>query len=469
MGPTYDKRIKPDLVAGGDYIMAALANDKDQPTCSVHAMSGTSMATPRVAASALLVRELLMNNTILQEFCNQFFPFDNADHNNAVLNKPCWYNQDIQKPPEPSGYLLKTILTHSTIPVSRYSMDLYNAMGFKYYPNSFPLKAPPDNIQGFGQSDMMDYMDSCVNTDSNQVLMLFDRLLIESYSSIDFMLKIDSNYISSSSSELKVTLSWYDPPHTIGFAEKWLIHDLDLVINAPCGETFNGNENYLRDNNYKNEEGDFKDENNNIEQIQIPLQTSSCDNNDNVYKVSVISNALPYNVTQSFALVISAPAGVIVSQNDEASHKILNRPSTNISRSSEAHLRSRSRNTQQEDCNNFVREVGFQDLLLEIRLNVVTDVSFQPVIKLLEEFHAIGSFQGISLHISDQSKTVTDRYIVGSDAFMFTVIITDPSGNQAQVINILSIITTTMFNLVKIYLLHRLEAWDGCIHPTIHS
>ena len=60
IGPTSDGRIKPDVVAPGDFIQSAWSGDpsltlkallegkdwKGAPTCAVHQMSGTSMATP---------------------------------------------------------------------------------------------------------------------------------------------------------------------------------------------------------------------------------------------------------------------------------------------------------------------------------------------------------------------------------------------------------------------------------------
>ena len=62
IGPTSDGRIKPDVVAPGDFVQSAWSGDpsvtlrallggeawaKDgEPSCAVHQMSGTSMATP---------------------------------------------------------------------------------------------------------------------------------------------------------------------------------------------------------------------------------------------------------------------------------------------------------------------------------------------------------------------------------------------------------------------------------------
>lgn len=46
IGPTFDKRIKPDIVAPGSYIESADASGSTAFTCSTLTMQGTSMATP---------------------------------------------------------------------------------------------------------------------------------------------------------------------------------------------------------------------------------------------------------------------------------------------------------------------------------------------------------------------------------------------------------------------------------------
>ena len=57
LGPTYDMRIKPDLVAPGYYITSAnSAGYGAGRSCDLMLMAGTSMATPVVAGAAALVR-----------------------------------------------------------------------------------------------------------------------------------------------------------------------------------------------------------------------------------------------------------------------------------------------------------------------------------------------------------------------------------------------------------------------------
>lgn len=64
-GPTLDGRSKPDIVASGRYISAARSTpaSSEVPRPSTTRMSGTSMASPRVAGATALVLEQLPPNT----------------------------------------------------------------------------------------------------------------------------------------------------------------------------------------------------------------------------------------------------------------------------------------------------------------------------------------------------------------------------------------------------------------------
>ena len=60
VGPTFDGRIKPDLVAPGYWIMSSSAgSNPNRKSCDVHHSSGTSMATPVLAGAAALAREVV--------------------------------------------------------------------------------------------------------------------------------------------------------------------------------------------------------------------------------------------------------------------------------------------------------------------------------------------------------------------------------------------------------------------------
>ena len=64
-GPTDDGRIKPDIVAAGDYVRSCKAQEASEAPDNINddwhvEYSGTSMATPAAAGASAIVREYLM-------------------------------------------------------------------------------------------------------------------------------------------------------------------------------------------------------------------------------------------------------------------------------------------------------------------------------------------------------------------------------------------------------------------------
>ncbi len=122
LGPTLDGRLKPDLMAPGEYIFSAKANPllgfgtttppgycaslkADHP--SIKAVMGTSMATPTLAGAAVLLRQWLVEGRypdgvpkqIDAMFTNPsgaMVPFIESSFHVAILNlcifrsKRCW-------------------------------------------------------------------------------------------------------------------------------------------------------------------------------------------------------------------------------------------------------------------------------------------------------------------------------------------------------------------------------------------
>jgi hypothetical protein len=72
LGPTLDGRLKPDLMAPGEYVFSAKASPTSGPTppgycaplsspqTSIKAIMGTSMAAPTLAGGAVLLRQWLV-------------------------------------------------------------------------------------------------------------------------------------------------------------------------------------------------------------------------------------------------------------------------------------------------------------------------------------------------------------------------------------------------------------------------
>ena len=120
-GPTYDQRIKPDIVITGDPLMSAKSNGNLGQSCATVEKIGTSMASPAAAGSALLIRQYFMDTRFWSFNCNQLY-------------SNCG-------PLTPSGVLVKAIILHSGSRMLQYSGT-----------NSVtPLGPPPDSVQGYGR------------------------------------------------------------------------------------------------------------------------------------------------------------------------------------------------------------------------------------------------------------------------------------------------------------------------------
>ena len=98
-GPTADGRIKPDVVGPGNPVRSCEASLKPSVmSCKLMMDSGTSMATPAVAGTAILVR--------------QFF----TDGLHAT-SAPAGFSHSAYNASSPSAALIKAVLVSSTTPV----------------------------------------------------------------------------------------------------------------------------------------------------------------------------------------------------------------------------------------------------------------------------------------------------------------------------------------------------------------
>jgi hypothetical protein len=296
LGPTFDGRIKPDVVAPGDYIMSAFAGpienlhaamaagEKVDGTCAVHQMSGTSMATPVTAGTAILVRQFFMDPNFWSKLCR-------------AENKFC-----IEGAFAPSGFLLKALFLHSGRSVSRYSDPVYDAE-----PTAFPsflLESPPDNFQGYGAVTLSNILplENDKGLDPTLNLMVYDWLLLKPHQTYKSTITISAD----KPGPIKVTIAWFDPPSVIGSIMSLLIHDMDLVVRSPDGVLHWGNEDYANHerNLNKRSHGDNKNPN---EQVFIahPKCTSSC-----TYEIFIRAHSLFAKETQNVALVVTT-SGVV--------------------------------------------------------------------------------------------------------------------------------------------------------------
>mmetsp|Transcript_35916 Transcript_35916/g.80880 ORF Transcript_35916/g.80880 Transcript_35916/m.80880 type:complete len:1352 (-) Transcript_35916:140-4195(-) len=220
-GPTYDGRLKPDLLAPGYHVVSARSNGQlNQTYCGLDAliaMSGTSMATPAVAGAALLLREY---------FTSGLSPGNG-------LSPP----QSLSRSFDPSAALVKAMLLHS-------SRHVGSESGF----------LTPSFDQGYGLINLS----SVIVTNERNVLRVQDGINISNNELITFCADVGG------STDLRVTIAWTDPP-AYPSAVLALINDLDLTILGPNGETKYGNGKQFQDSAYG--KYNVRDRKNNNEQV----------------------------------------------------------------------------------------------------------------------------------------------------------------------------------------------------------
>lgn len=196
-GPLDDGRLKPDIVAPGTNILSTKSSQTSNtgwgPFNSTYVYyGGTSMSTPITAGMAALVRQ----------FYNQTMGVDS-----------------------PSAALVKATIINGATDISPGQFGAAN-------PTTQEVDRRPDMAQGWGRIDLRDSVDPEGKTLS----------FIDNSSGISTATNLTRTFrVLSSDEELRLTLAWSDYPGSL-FAGKQLINDLDLLLYAPNGSVYHGND-----------------------------------------------------------------------------------------------------------------------------------------------------------------------------------------------------------------------------------
>lgn len=274
IGYDYDQHmIKPNIVTPGQSVTSAgvrLSNQNE--SCNVEVLSGTSMATPTGAASAVLIRQYFENASFWQKVCNKNYrscPIVSNFASGLI-----------------SGALLKAAVIHSGQPMKGTSS------GSKSLLPAVNLTTPPDQYQGWGQVKLTNLLPLPASPTFD--LYVADQELIISYSIKKYFVQI-----TTISTPLRVTIAWSDPPNLM-WATKNLLNDIDLRVVSPTGQLYYGN----------NIQGD---EFNPVERVVV-------DNPElGIYTVEVVGNFFPLNEeVQYFGIVITSGGLVLESQTTAA-------------------------------------------------------------------------------------------------------------------------------------------------------
>ena len=185
-GPTEDGRIKPDLVAPGAYVRSCRAQEAADTGTSTWSnthyleYTGTSMATPNAAGAATLIREYLI---------------------------------EIAQRPSPQGALIKALMVLGAQDIG--GRDV------------------PNDDEGWGRVNLR----NTLAPPGGQGIWVDDR----SYLSRSGTSKTYSFNITQSTGALKAVLTWSDERGS-RFSTAQLVNDLDLVLQAPDGTEYLGND-----------------------------------------------------------------------------------------------------------------------------------------------------------------------------------------------------------------------------------
>ena len=202
LGPTYDWRIKPDLVAPGDSIYSAdILTDAEVAagdTCGKVDMDGTSMATPIAAGAFTLLR---------QYFTEGFYPSGEKTSADEFV---------------PSAALLKAVMINGAQALKGFESD------------GWPIDPPPSLKQGWGRIELAASvpLPSSVNLDVSHANTPTNLIILDDVddkitgSGGERGLCVD---VDGSIEDLRATLVWTDHPGSMD-AEGALVNNLDLQL-----------------------------------------------------------------------------------------------------------------------------------------------------------------------------------------------------------------------------------------------
>ena len=199
-GPTADGRQKPDIMAPGSSTISAAGDSSTNATAEAplsKSLSGTSMATPTVAGNALLMRQF---------FADGFYP-------RGAKTAADTYNA--------SGMAMKAVLLNGT--------DVLQPTGW------------PNNNIGWGRAWLdgnLWFATTLTGGNDSRRTRLFERTNAAGLETGDSNAYTLVNV--QAGTELRVTLTWFDPEAVPGAAST-LVNNLDLEVENPGAVTFLGN------------------------------------------------------------------------------------------------------------------------------------------------------------------------------------------------------------------------------------
>jgi len=235
-GPTYDDRMKPDIVAPGASVLAPYAHENGRKV----QVYGTSFAAPAVAGDAALVRQYFKDGHLP---CN--------------WNNGCSINA--------SGTLVKAVLMNSARSLQKVQVSL---------PWMTHAGSMLENVQEYDSTQGMGLVQldrSLPIAGKNKIHAITrNNKEIMDGEEIDIYIRAQPGKCSNTSykHDFSATLVWNDPPGAMG-CSKCLINDLDIMVHWV---TANGN---VKPNSKQFPNGlSAKDNRNNVERVHFQMTGS---------------------------------------------------------------------------------------------------------------------------------------------------------------------------------------------------
>lgn len=269
IGSDYDGMIKPNIVAPGTKLYSAgVRTASETDSCNVQISSGTSMATPMVAGTAVLVRHYMENASYWGANCNTDYPscpVVNPERESTFI----------------SGSLLKAILVNSAKGISATQTSSHSVLP------AYNLTTPPDVFQGWGQVLLSNVLPIAGVYDFD--LFVDDYVSINSLSRTTYFVDV-----FSTATPFRATICWTDPVNVV-WAAKNLLNDLDLTVISPTGQVYYGN-------------GIQGDEYNPLERVVIDTPEIG------LYLVVVTAKVFAGSDAQDYSIVITSDGTVDVAE-----------------------------------------------------------------------------------------------------------------------------------------------------------
>lgn len=275
-GPTYDNRIKPDILAPGWFITSASASKTVDATtgtgdyhCDLIYMRGTSMATPAAAGAAALVYEY---------FTSGFYPSGTKNSADSFV---------------PSGALIKAMLITSGQAMKNVvSSDDSATAQFSSVPISdWSNGKYPNSVEGYGRIKLDSILNFGLSSKSPLTLFVIGAASSTSthYDEVSSSSPSKSYTITSSSQKtIRVCLTYTDSPTTLTTGDK--VPAADILKNKLSVALYASNNQLIKNT--------ASDTTNNVKMIEFTQPSANTD-----YVIVVTATATLVS-TQPFALVV---------------------------------------------------------------------------------------------------------------------------------------------------------------------